>query len=95
MNDPNYDNDDNPYGKFIYHMYTNMEGADDITGKRSGFQDIEVPVEKCSLAGTFDWRSSSINYYCPKYDKSHFLHGGFSANKYNFHRLVVHLCDNS
>ena len=24
VNNENYDNDDNPYGKFVYHMYSNM-----------------------------------------------------------------------
>jgi hypothetical protein len=32
MNDKNYDNEDNKYGKFIYHVYTNMDGPDDIEG---------------------------------------------------------------
>lgn len=33
MNDQTFDNDDNPYGKFIFHMYTNMDGPDDVNGK--------------------------------------------------------------
>lgn len=95
MNDVNYDNDDNKYGKFIYHVYTNMDGPDDIIGKgKSNFNDYTVPLELCNTE-ELDWRSSSINYYCPKYDETHFLHGGFSASKYNWHRIIVHLCDNS
>ena len=39
MNDKNFDNDDNPYGKFIVHQYTNMDGPDDIYGKRKNFND--------------------------------------------------------
>lgn len=44
MNDATYDNDDNRYGRFVYHMYTNMEGPDDIEGERTTFNDIEVPL---------------------------------------------------
>ena len=94
INDKNYDNDDNKYGKFIYHVYTNMDGPDDIEGKRPSFNDFSVPLEKCST-GDLDWRTSGINYYCPQYDESHFLHGGFTADKYNWHRIIIHLCDNS
>ena len=47
MNDPTYDNDDNPYGRFVFHMYTNMDGPDDIEGTRSGFNDYEVPIKPC------------------------------------------------
>lgn len=25
VNDEGFDNDDNPFGKFIFHMYTNMD----------------------------------------------------------------------
>ena len=92
MNDPSYDNDDNIYGKFIYHMYTNMDGPDDIEGKRSTFNDIEVPLVLCNT-GDLEWRTGGIRYYCPKYDQNSFLHGGFSADKYNWHRLIIHLCD--
>ena len=76
-------------------MFTNMDGPDDIRGKRSNFNDIEVPLEICNSDATADWRSGGIKYYCPKYDNSSFLHGGFSAPKYNWHRLTIHLCDNS
>ena len=29
INDPEFDNDDNPYGKFVYHMYSNMRDLSD------------------------------------------------------------------
>lgn len=29
VNDEGFDNDDNPYGKFILHLYTNMKDIDD------------------------------------------------------------------
>ena len=29
VNDENYDNDDNPFGRFIFHMYTNMDNLTD------------------------------------------------------------------
>jgi hypothetical protein len=40
-----------------------------------------------------DWRSKEIKYYCPKFDETHFLHGGFSASKYSWMRLSIHVCD--
>ena len=75
-------------------MYTNMDGPEDINGTRANFNDIEIPLERCG-SGDLDWRSTKLKYYCPKYDKTHFLHGGFSAPKYNWHRLILHLCDDS
>ena len=71
-----------------------MDGPEDINGTRPNFNDIEIPLEHCG-SGDLDWRSSKLKYYRPKYDKTHFLHGGFSAPKYNWHRLVLHLCDDS
>lgn len=32
VNDPDYDNDDNPYGKFIFHQFTNMKDPNDTRG---------------------------------------------------------------
>ena len=29
LNNENFDNDDNPYGKFVFHMYTNMKDFND------------------------------------------------------------------
>ena len=45
MNDPTFDNDDNPYGKFVFHMYTNMDGPQDTVGQTKGFNDWEVPIK--------------------------------------------------
>ena len=64
MNDKTYDNDDNPYGKFIMHMYTNMENINDTRGKRTGFQDIEIPLALCTGKDQ-DWKPSGIKNYCP------------------------------
>lgn len=94
INNKTFDNDDNPYGKFIFHQYTNMDGPEDIYGKRKGFNDIEIPLSKCQ-SGDFDWRSNEINYYCPDFSEKHFLKGGFEADKYSWMRLIVHICDNS
>jgi hypothetical protein len=47
MNDITYDNDDNPYGKFIMHQYTNMKNKSDVSGDASGFNDIEIPLGNC------------------------------------------------
>ena len=29
VNDAEFDNDDNPYGRWVYHMYTNMDSLND------------------------------------------------------------------
>lgn len=92
MNDESYDNDDNPYGKFIMHQYTNMEDKYDTSGSRSGFQDIEIPMKECKGQDQ-DWRATSLKYYCPEFDENHFAHGGFLAQKYSWLRLGIHLCD--
>lgn len=50
VDDPTFDNNDNPYGTFKMHMYTNMESPEDIetTGNGQGnFKDIEVPIKEC------------------------------------------------
>jgi hypothetical protein len=42
-----YDNDDNPYGKFVYHRYTNMVDINDTesSGEISSiFFDYEIPL---------------------------------------------------
>ena len=31
LNNDDFDNDDNPFGKFIFHMYTNMKDVKDST----------------------------------------------------------------
>ena len=56
--DEQFDNDDNPYGSFIYHMYTNMDnlndsdvsleedGGDD-TESLYAFSDLTIPLIIC------------------------------------------------
>ena len=70
IQDENFDNDDNPYGKFVYHMYTNMDNiTDNSTSNISGdFYDIEIPLVKCTnLSSAIAWKSSTINEYCPDF----------------------------
>ena len=55
--DKDFDNDHNPYGSFIYHMYTNMDhfddtgnvaqDADDNTESLYGFYDQTIPLIIC------------------------------------------------
>ena len=44
VNNATYNNDDNPYGSFKLHLYTNMEDANDTRGTRKGFQDVIIPL---------------------------------------------------
>lgn len=34
VDDAEFDNEDNPYGSWVYHMFTNMDGSND-TNKHS------------------------------------------------------------
>ena len=94
MVDPTFDNDDNPYGKFVFHMYTNMDGPDDVNGTETGFNDIEVPIKNCN-SKSYDWSVEEIRYYCTDFNDNHFLRGGFTGDKYSWMRLILHICDNS
>ena len=57
INNPNFDNEDNPYGKFRLHIYTNMDNLTDtsIDGKAPPFKDVEVPVGVCQKGREVDW----------------------------------------
>ena len=47
VNNDTFNNFDNPYGFFKFHMYTNMEDQFDTEGKLPGHNDIEIPVAPC------------------------------------------------
>lgn len=100
VNTEGFDNDDNAYGRFVLHMYTNMEDQNDTytedKGQSATYYDIEVPLEKCSGDGMdVNWRNRKIFYYCPRFGPDHFLYGGFWGIKYSKMRMGLHLCDNS
>ena len=48
VNDINYDNEDNPYGKIVYHNYINMDGPLDTVPDPNEtllkFQDNVIPI---------------------------------------------------
>lgn len=62
VNDPKFDNDDNPYGKWVFHFYTNMENLNDTDKNKSisGYYDINVPLVPCNQDAetTVNWTSS-------------------------------------
>lgn len=96
VTDTTFDNEDNPYGKFVLHQYTNMEDKFDTKGNGSlvnSFLDIEIPMERCE-GMEVAWRNKDAKYYCPVFDESHFMHGGFWGEKYSWLRLALHICDN-
>ena len=40
VNNEDFDNDDNPYGNFIFHMYSNMDNLSDTsTNATKAYQD--------------------------------------------------------
>ena len=67
MNDESFDNDDNPYGKFVFHQYSNMEDYEDTKGTRKGFIDREIPLVECG-SEEVAWKSGGIKYYCPDFN---------------------------
>ena len=75
-------------------MYSNMEDSFDIDGFTPGFIDTEVPVVPCP-GKEQAWRANQLNYYCTDFNENHFAHGGFSADKFSWFRLVIHECDQS
>ena len=106
VNNETYDNDDNPYGKFVLHMYTNMKdikdrSTDDIDedGNASetlyGFEDREIPLIICPTQINTSWRKSNIKQYCPSYVNNDFLYGNFYTKRFAWMRLALHFCDDS
>ena len=47
VDDPDFDNEDNPYGTFKMHMYTNMDASLDVEGCEPGLIDLVVPWLPC------------------------------------------------
>lgn len=76
------------------HQYTNMADSEDIIGFTPGFNDIEVPIKPCP-GKEQAWRSDNLKYYCTDFQDEHYIHGGFSADKFSWMRLVLHQCDPS
>ena len=92
ISDPSFDNDDNPYGFFEMHQYTNMQGINDTRGKASGYNDYTIPIEPCN-ANMENPFTGANRIYCPKFNETHFIHGGFTADKFSWLRLALHICD--
>ena len=72
VNNASYDNDDNPYGKLAFHMYTNMKDISDRTSADKDleweFEDRIIPVKECDTDYNDFWSSNTIKQYCPDYD---------------------------
>jgi len=97
MNNPEFDNDDNPYGKFKLHIYTNMDNLTDTSTecKPKPFKDIEVPLIRCKNTREVEWAKTGKKQYCPVFNSTHFLYGDFFTERFSWMRLVVHHCDDS
>lgn len=75
-----------------------MKNISDTRGKVAGYNDITIPIGPCNAGFGFDtdtWFTGGNRLYCPIFDETHFIHGGFNAEKYSWLRLGLHLCDNS
>ena len=102
VNDEKFDNDDNPYGKFIFHLYTNMDNLTDteqnatVAGKDlSEFNDLTIPLIECSQDLDVIWRNNQIKQYCPNYGDWAFIYGTFYTTRFARLRLALHFCDDA
>ena len=97
VNDVSYDNDDNPYGQLLYHMYTNMENINDTDKKSSpeGYQDKIVPLVQCNVETEFDWSDGVVREYCPQFTDTDFFYGNWYSKRFAWSRLALHFCDDS
>lgn len=98
VNDAGFDNEDNPYGKWIYHMYTNMKDINDTDKDVGdiGYNDRHIPLVDCSHGTEFDgWTSTGVKNYCPSFSDDDFLYGNWYSKRFAWSRLAFHFCDNS
>ena len=75
-----------------------MLDMNDTRGKAIGYNDITIPIGPCNAGFGFDtdsWFTGGNRLYCPKFNESHYIHGGFNSDKYSWLRLAIHLCDDS
>ena len=79
VNDGEFDNDDNPYGRWVLHRYTNMNDIHDENKENyeKGYRDEHIQLEPCQLSSEFDWTSSGVKVYCPAMTSFDFLYGNF------------------
>lgn len=70
VEDPKFDNDDNPYGRVVMHMYSNMDNINDtkkgIDQSGRGYNDIEIPIKVCNEFEP-EWKADKIYNYCPDF----------------------------
>ena len=103
VNDENFDNEDNPYGHFIYHMYTNMDNLTDIEQNDTianknldEWYDKNIPLVECQNQEVdVSWRDSRIKKYCPDYGDWAFIYGTFYTKRYSRLRLALHFCEDN
>ena len=88
VNNPDYDNDDNPYGHFIFHQFTNLKNLNESTtitkknvttgsGSSSEFDDRFIPLIPCPESIDAAWRPSNQKQYCPDFGDNSFFYGNF------------------
>ena len=73
VNDKDFVNDDNPYGKFVYHLYTNMKDVNDTSKdvEDIGYYDYHVPLVDCSYDKEFSqWIKAGVVNYCPYFGEN-------------------------
>ena len=72
VNNEDFDNDDNPYGQFMYHMYSNMDNLTDTstnllanesmkTSSVYKYDDRFIPLVICPNSINTSWRKSNVN----------------------------------
>ena len=99
INDPEFDNSDNPYGQWVYHRYSNMASLDDTERNTDlkGYFDHRIPLVDCRQNKESDVVStqSGVKIYCPSFTEQDFLYGDFYSKRFSWTRLALHFCDNS
>lgn len=107
VNNEGFDNDDNPYGEFVFHVFTNMDNlsdtsanitADETTNDGASlyqFEDRFIPLAVCHDPIHTSWRKSNVKQYCPDYGANDFLYGNYYSAKFSWLRLALHFCDDS
>jgi hypothetical protein len=92
VSDNDYDNDDNPYGTWVYHMYTNMKDENDTSKdvEVDGYLDKKIPLVPCIIETEFDWSSGSVINYCPNFSEDDFFYGNWYSKRFAWSRLALH-----
>ena len=98
VENPEFDNDDNPYIKIKLHKYTNMDNSTDYypdnpKTERDQVRDEIVPMVKCPDQEKHKNIWGLATRYCPGYTDADFIYGDYTSDKFAWYRVAVQFCD--